>query len=231
MIEFDMVCIEADKRKGNNMTAVHNRKWLAGLMLGAVLFAGCGAPKVPDTVEQTSLIIDKEGSVVSHMVDVFDKAHYDVNELREMAGQEVAAYNTANQSGEKALVTMEKVEATQEGKVLVTYNYSDTAVYEDYNNSTLFYGTVTEATAFGYNFESLNQVLFSANGESSMVSAGLNDSKMADKHVVLLAEPTLVYCPYKVGFASESAVIKEDGSVDTTAVLPEEYPVIIVLDK
>lgn len=226
-----MVCIDTDLKKGNKMTALHNRKWMTVLVLGAVLLAGCGAPTVPDVVEQTSLIIDKEGGVVSHMVDVFDKAHYNLNELREMAGQEVAAFNTANQTGATPLVTMNAVETVEGSKVRVTYSYDSAKTYEAYNNSTLFYGTVAEAKAAGYDFDSLNQVLFDAKGEDSIVSSELDNNKMSDKHVVLLAEKTRVYCPIKVGFASESAVIKEDGSVDTTAVLPEEYPVIVLLDK
>lgn len=226
-----MVCEDADQRKGKFMTAVHNRKWLAGLILGTMLVTGCGAPKVPDTVEQTSLIIEKEGAITAHMVDVFDKAHYDINELREMASAEVAAYNTANQTGATALVSMDKVESLQGSKVLVTYKYQNAKAYEDYNNSTMFYGTVAEAKAAGYDFGSLNQVLFSAKGDGSMVSAELDSSKMAERHVVLLAEKTAVYCPAKVAYASESAVLKEDGSVDTTAMLPEEFPVIIVLEK
>lgn len=213
------------------MTAVHNRKLLAGLLAGALLLAGCGAPKVPDTVEQTSLIIGKDGIITAHMVDSFDKAHYDVNELREMAAAEVAAYNTANQSGTEAPITIEKVETLQNNQVLVTYKYQDAKAYESYNNSTMFYGSVTEAKTAGYDFDKLNQVLFDADGDGSIVSTELNNSRMADKKVVLLEDKGLVYCPVKVAYASESAMIKEDGSVDTTAMLPEEFPVIIVLDK
>lgn len=214
------------------MKAVHKSKLLAGLMLGAMLLAGCsGAAKVPEDVEQTSLVIDKEGVITSHMVDVFDKSHYDLEELREMAAQEVAAYNTANQTGTTAPVTMEQAKNLSDSKVLVTYNYDSADTYENYNGTTLFYGTITEAESAGYDFESLNQVLYSADGDESMVSSELGDSSMREKYVVILTENTLVYCPYKVAYTSENAVLKEDGSVDTTAVLPEEYPVIIVLEK
>lgn len=204
---------------------------MAWVLLGATLVTGCGAPKVPDTIEQTSLIIDKDGGVVSHMVDVFDKAHYSIDELRDMANKEVASYNTVNQAGTTAPITMEKVEAIQGSKVLVTYNYDNVETYAAYNNSTLFYGTVSEAKAAGYDFAGLNQVLFNSKIDGSIVSSELDDSKMAEKHVVLLTEKALVYCPYKVAYASESAMIKEDGSVDTTAMLPEEFPAIILLDK
>ena len=214
------------------MMAIHNRRWMAGLLVGMVVLAGCGgAPKVPGSVEQTSLIIDAEGGVVSHMVDVFDKEHYNVDELRDMANKEVADYNTANQSGTTAPVTVESVESIAGSKVRVTYTYNNVDDYTAYNNSLLFYGTVSEAKNAGYDFTALNQVLFNAKTDGSVVSSELDDSKMAEKHVVLLEEKTLVYCPYKVAYASESAVIKEDGSVDTMAMLPEEFPVIILLDK
>ena len=89
--------------------AIHNRRWMAGLLVGMAVLAGCGTPKVPDSVEQTSLIIDAKGGVVSHMVDVFDKSHYNIDELRDMANKEVADYNTANQSGTVVPVTVTSV--------------------------------------------------------------------------------------------------------------------------
>lgn len=199
--------------------------------MGMAVLVGCGTPKVPGSVEQTSLIIDAEGGVVSHMVDVFDKGHYDIDELRDMANKEVAEYNTVNQAGTVVPVTMTSVEAIENSKVRVTYTYNNAKDYAAYNDSLLFYGTVAEAEAAGYDFTTLNQVLFNAKTDDSIVSTELEDSKMAEMHVVLLEEKTLVYCPYKVAYASESAIIKEDGSVDTTAMLPEEFPAIILLEK
>ncbi len=214
------------------MAVLHKRKILAGMLIGMMVLAGCnGAAKVPDEIEQTSLVIDKDGKVTSHMVDLFEKEHYDLEELRKMATQEVAAYNTSNQMGTEAPVTVKEVKKASNSKVLVTYQYDSANTYAHYNNATLFYGTVAEAKEAGYNFDSLNQVLFSANGKKSKVSSELNDSDLSKKHIVLLAESTRVYCPYKVSYVSESAFVKEDGSVDTTAMLPEEYPVIILLDK
>ena len=148
-----------------------------------------------------------------------------------MAAEEVANYNTANQVGTTAPITMVEAKKLPNDKVLVTYDYDGVDTYQNYNQTTLFYGTVAQARQAGFQFDSLNQVLFSADGKESMVSSKLGESDKDDKHVVILTESTLVYCPYKVAYASENAIIKEDGSVDTTAVLPEEYPVIILLDK
>jgi hypothetical protein len=206
---------------------------MAGLMLCVMVLAGCGAAQVPDVVENTSLIIAKDGAVTSHIVDVFDKDYYDLNGLREMALEETDAYNTAHQSADAALVTVERVEGLpgDDSTVVVTYSYDSADTYSDYNGCKLFYGTVQDATAAGYSFDKMNQVLFDTKGEKSIVSTSLSEGKMAQKHVILLEEPTRVYCPYKVAYVSENAEIKDDGSIDTTGVFAEEYPVIIVLDK
>lgn len=214
------------------MTAIHKKGFITGLLITSMLWAGCGPmAKVPEEAVQNSLIIDKEGAVVSHMVDVFDKSYYDLEELKQMAVEEIAAYNTAKQIGTTAPVSLKEVKKTASSMAVVTYNYDSLATYGDYNNRTCFYGTVAEAKADGYNFDVLNQVMFNADADDSIVSSQLNEAKMQKKHVILLDEKTLVYCPYKVSYASENAVVREDGSVDTTAMLPEEFPVIILLDK
>lgn len=213
------------------MRALHNRKQMVALALGVVLLAGCKEPKVPDTVEQTSLVLDREGRIVSHMVDVFDKSHYNISELREMAEAEVAAYNKAYQTETEPSVVVESAESEDGEKVHVVYSYDSAKTYGTYNGVVMFYGTVAQAEAEGYDFGDLNQVLYDAKGNKSMVSSRLSEKAFSKKHVVLIAEETLVYCPYKVSYASENAYIREDGSVDTAAVSAEEYPVIILLDK
>lgn len=197
----------------------------------ALTFAGCGAAKVPETVEVTSLVIDKEGTVTSHTVGVFDRQFHSLDRLRKMAQEEVAAYNTANQTGEVAPVTLERVESLSEndGSVIVTYLFDGARTYEEYIGSSFFYGTVEEAEQDGYHFDKMNQVLYDTKGDKSIVSADI--SNMAKKHVIILSEQTRVYAPYKVAYISESAKAMEDGSIDTAGVSEEEYPVIIMLDK
>ncbi len=215
------------------MRELHNRKQIAGLMLCLLMFAGCGVAKIPDTVTEASLIIDREGSITSYIAGVFDRDYYDLNDLKKMAQEEVAAYNTANQTGQSALVELKGVQVPESGgqSVLVSYSYDSASTYQDYTGSRFFYGTVEEAEKAGYHFEELNQMLYDTRGKNSIVSKELSAANMAKKHVVLLTEVTRVYCPYKVAYISESAETLEDGSIGTARVMPEEYPVIIVLDK
>lgn len=215
------------------MRELHNRKQIAGWMLCLFMLAGCGAAKIPDTVTDASLIIDRDGGITSYIAGVFDRDYYDINDLKKMAQEEVAAYNTANQKGERALVVLKEVQASENGgqSVLVSYSYDSAATYQDYTGHQLFYGTVEEAGKAGYQFEELNQMLYDTKGKNSIVSKELSAANMAKKHVILLAEGMRVYCPYKVAYISESAEVMEDGSIGTAGVMPEEYPVIIVLDK
>ncbi len=213
------------------MAGLHNGKVMAGLMLCVFMTAGCGVAKVPDNVEANSLIIDKEGAVTVHIVDVFDKDYYNLEGLRKMAQSEASSYNTANQTGSETPVKLERVEALPGGDnaVVVTYVYDGAETYADYSGNAFFYGTVAEAQQAGYDFGKISQVLYDTKGKNSIVSSKLDE--MSKKHVVLLEEKTRVYCPYKVAYTSEAAKVMEDGSIDTAWVTPEEYPVIIVLDK
>lgn len=215
------------------MRELHNRKQIAGWMLCLLVLAGCGAAKVPDVVEDASLIIDRDGGITSYIAGVFDRDYYDIDELKKMVQEEVAAYNTANQTGESALVMLEGVQVPEGGgqSVLVSYSYDSAATYQDYTGNLLFYGTLEEAKKAGWQFEELNQMLYDTGKKKSIVSRELSTADIAKKHVILLAEGTRVYCPYKVAYISENAQALEDGSITTAGVLPEEYPVIIVLDK
>jgi hypothetical protein len=213
------------------MAGIHNQKVIAGMVLCSMVLTGCGAAKVPDVVTETSLVIEKDGKVTSHLVDVFDKDYYDLHGLREMAQEEADAYNTAHGAEDAAPVTVERVESLpgDDSTVVVTYSYDSADTYEDYNGSSLFYGTAQQAEQAGYQLDETNQVLWDTKGEKSIVSTELGEGKLAQKHVILLEEQTRVYCPYQVAYISEDAVVQEDGSIDTTGIC--EYPVIIVLDK
>lgn len=215
------------------MTGIHQAgKAAAGLLLGAILLSGCGAAKVPDTIERASLIIEKEGAVLSYTVGVFDRDYYKLHDLQAMAQEEASAYNTAHQTGTGIPVQVSQVTALENGgMVVVGMRYINQDVYRDYNKNTFFYGTVGEAKADGYDFDSMNQVLYDAAGSKSIVSAELAGEGLAGRHLAIVAENASIYCPYKVEYVSEDARVLEDGSVDTTGVDPGAFPVIILMKK
>lgn len=219
------------------MKVLHNRKWIWLLAAGVMLLSGCdGAAKAPETVTRNSLIIDKDGGVTAHLVDAFDREYYSIDDLSLMAQKEVQTYNQKHAAKPNA-ITLLNIGAVGNSaeSVIVSYQFKDTEVYTDYMEMALFYGTAKEAAEAGYDFAQMNRVLYAPSGESSIVSEKLADvtgtENLSEKHVVLLEAPALVYCPYRVKYISDGARLMEDGSIDTTGVYADKYPIVIVLDK
>lgn len=216
------------------MTGIHRTGRAAvGLLCAVCVFSGCGAAKAPDTIENTSLIIDKEGTVTSHIVGTFDKEYYDLQGLRAMAQEEAAAYNTAHQSGAETPVQVEQVAALEgaEGRVRVTYRFDSADTYRKYNGGDFFYGTVGQAGGKFRDPAFRNQTLYDAKGSRSMAVSELSGKDMAGRHLVIAEEPAYIYCPYKVAYVSEGAAVRGDGSVDATEMEAEDFPVIILMKK
>ena len=58
---------------------------------------GCGkAAKLPETVENTSLVVEKNGKVVSYLVNTFDKDFYSLDGLTQMVQEEAEEFNAAH---------------------------------------------------------------------------------------------------------------------------------------
>lgn len=181
-------------------------------------FAGCGGAGVPDTVETTTICIDKKGGVTYYLAGAFDREYYQLEELTSMAMKEAAEF--CRSAGASA-VTVEKAELVPEDgdRVVITYRFDSCDTFEGFNGSVLFYGTVGEAKDAGY---AVNTVLTNEKGEEIPLNADM------DRKVIIMDAKALVYCPSKVTGVSRGAVLKEDGSVDTTAA---EGTVSILLKK
>lgn len=191
------------------------QKTILPLCFCVLAFAGCGSARVPDTVDTTSIVVNEDGTVTSYVVDTFDKDYYSIDELQTMAVEEVAEYNEANTNEANATepcVTVEKVELIGEtDKVMVLHQYNSIESYVDFNDGILFYGTVGQAVASGYD---LDVDLMKANDTEVMDSATLQTN--TQKNILITDAKAFVYCPKRVSYISYGAVMNEDGSVDTT---------------
>lgn len=187
------------------------RRLMAAFCLPAVLLSGCGRTAVPRTVEEPTLVISEDGSVTAYLVGKFDKSYYDPDELTAMARAE------AEDFGESAVgaapVTVESVQVSQDGsgRVVVTYAFGSTTSYEGFIGDRLFYGTPAEAIESGYG---IGVTLQSVKGAAPLTREDL--LQQAKRHLVITDAAVSVYCPEKVEYLSEGAVLNEDGSVDTS---------------
>lgn len=128
------------------MKKVVKRTMLLSLALMAFLLTGCSDT---ENVNQNTVILNKDGTVIGVIVEEFTDARYNIGELKAMVEEEVGDYNL--QTGESK-VTLQTFESTEEGNVKVVLKYDSVADYQAFNEETLFAGTVLEAYDAGYEF-------------------------------------------------------------------------------
>lgn len=197
----------------------HNmkKKFFAAVLactLVPVSLSGCGkAAKLPDTVVNTSLVVDKDGRVTSYLVDTFDKDFYSLDGLKEMVQSEADAFNIAHTDASEDPLVVKAVQSVGEGAtVQVVEEFTDTKVYEEYTEKELFYGTRVEALADGI---SVNLDLVNAEDGTPADQEKL-EKALEKNHLLITNASAYIYCPYQVLYVSEGVVMGEDGYVDAS---------------
>lgn len=197
----------------------HNmkKKFFAAVLactLVPVSLSGCGkAAKLPDTVVNTSLVVDKDGRVTSYLVDTFDKDFYSLDGLKEMVQSEADTFNIAHTDAAEDPLVVKAVQSVGEGAtVQVVEEFTDTKVYEEYTEKELFYGTRVEALADGI---SVNLDLVNAEDGTPADQEKL-EKALEKNHLLITNASAYIYCPYQVLYVSEGVVMGEDGYVDAS---------------
>lgn len=195
-----------------------SRNFIALVCLFAVLLAGCGQAGGQEAVESTTIFVDKNGGMTYYLIGEFDKNYYSLAELSAKAADEADKFNKG--AGEKQSVAVDKVETLQENdsKVLIVYRFDGYAIFNDFNEkcnkklNKIFYGTVDEAFSQGYITKAL---LRSVKDETVKTEEQLKQE--GTKKLIITDEKAVIYCPAKVTYISDGAVLNEDGSVDASA--------------
>ncbi len=114
-------------------------------LAAAGLMTGCGKSLEAD---RDTVYVQKKGSVTSAAIADFDKDYYDEEELKKYVDERVADYQ--EQHGEDS-VSIDKF-SVEEGVAKLYINYKGYEEYQDFNEVTLFSGTVPQALAEGFDF-------------------------------------------------------------------------------
>lgn len=102
-------------------------------MLMLVVIAGCGKDKDSITaknVTRNTIVIKKDNTVQSSVVEDFDKNYYSSQELEDFIKEEMSDYNEKNG---KDAVTMDSIHIADQ-KASVVFNYRTIAEYAEFNN-------------------------------------------------------------------------------------------------
>lgn len=202
-------------------------------ILFSALLSGCGQAGVPENVQEPTLAVSEEGQVTACMVGEFDRSYYDLDELKDMAVAEAAAFGGS--LGETAPVRVESVEAAEgSNRVVVTYIFNNTESFEGFTGDRLFYGTVAEALTQGYG----DGVTLESVKDGSLMTAD-ELAQNSERHLVVYCpapaeseQHLTIYCSEQVEYVSRGAAVNKDGSVDVAWTEDSEYvPVYILLRK
>ncbi len=156
------------------------------LMTG--LFSACGKSLEAD---RDTVYIQKKGSIIGAAIADFDKDYYDEEELKAFAEERVQEHQEEHG---KNSVTIDKF-SVEEGTAKLYMKYAGYEDYQEFNEVTLFSGTVPQALAAGFTFDT-------------------DFTKIKDGKAAGSVENTeVVDTDYKVVVLSEKVEVKVDGSV------------------
>lgn len=188
--------------------------------LGACVLAlaGCSGETVEEPIRTSTIVLSADGSFTQCRVEDFDREDYLLSELESMIRQEVQDY-AGGAAGEGQAVTVEQV-GTVEGndaQAMVALHFADSQVYEDYRAQVdqqpceLFYGTVQEALAAGYD---LAGELQEVKKGAALTSEQL--AKIGANKVLIFEEALQIRCPSRVLYTSSNVRLTDAGYVDGT---------------
>lgn len=124
-------------------------KKIIAVLLSAIMFTGiltgCGTDYY---TSDSTIFVSKHGGVVSTDVEAFDTGTYDTDDLQKYIDKTIDDYNDKNDGS----VKLKKL-TVEDKKASLTIGYDSTEEYTKFNNIELFYGTIAEALAAGYDFD------------------------------------------------------------------------------
>lgn len=192
------------------------RKWMTGtiaLVTVCMLFSlsACGTGGGKTAFDRSTIQIHKDGSVRATEVDILDKDIYSFDELKEMAQETVDDYNSKG-NGKVTLESMEMLDEAA-GSVRMVLDYGSTADYVSFNtpisNATvLFFGTVSDAMAAGYQMVDMWEA-DPSKADPELVTRQEIEA-MGDKHILITSEKDQVCVPEKIVYIGDNAALTVD---------------------
>lgn len=193
------------------------RVFAAVLCLAAVLLTGCGQTKTPETITDTTVVVNKNGSLTYYLVGEFDKNYYNLEELTAMVQGEATKFNESRTAGGSDMpVVVESVEYQTAGssRVIIAYRFDGGESFgrftEEYTEESYFYGTLREAADKGY----LDGVVLKSTKDGSSMSQE-QMAKNGSARMIITDVKACFYCPTRVTWLSGSLSPGEGGSVNT----------------
>ena len=183
----------------------------------AAAIVGCGQQN--DNV--TTMTIDPEGKISYVIYEDFSEDYYDSEELSEMAKREIDEYNSEYISEKIALEGAEVLEDDDRVRVKLTMTFDSCSDFSNFNQESLFYGTVKEAREQGY---TVSTGLVDSDGEK-LPDAYLDDHE--DRHIIITNDRAKIVTPYKIEYMSMGTGLNGKKEADISAVTADTVQLLL----
>ena len=169
------------------------KKLTAAAVISFTILGLCACGK--ETARVSTVSVDKEGKVESVLYDAFDKDYYSLDELKNMAEEEISDYNSEYENPRITLSDAQVLE--EEGVVKLTMQFESAQDYSYFNQVDMFYGTVEDARNAGYE---LNLNLVDDKGDK--IDPSIIDQN-PDRHIIITSDKTNIKTPYNIEYMSK----------------------------
>lgn len=163
--------------------------------------------------ECNTVYVEKKGTVIGASIEKMDKDYYKEDELKEFIDEKVEAYQKDH---EKDSVKVSDF-SVKDGVAELFMKYAGYEEYQEFNDVTLFAGTVPQALAAGYDFDTKFTKVKDGKASGEVESSKVTES---DYKVVVLSEKIDVKVDGTIQYiSSDFTSIKADDTVSIQ--LPE----------
>ena len=170
------------------------------MLLACGIFGGCGATKDADT---TTLFPEKKGGITEVAVGDFDKDNYDENELEQYVKDSIKEYEDNDGAGTVKLKNL----SVKDGVAKLGMHYSDSTAYSAFVGDTVFTGTVVQAIAAGYDFNT--DFVAVTDGAAGDAADSKDVMKNDDYHVIVLSKGVDVTVDGTLQYVSSGVTVKD----------------------
>ncbi len=216
----------ARHRKKQKERAAKLAVYLAAAVIAVGVFLAVRAvTKVLGPEEYTASTAEfrKNGSIRITTVESFAEDYYDADELKKTIRDAVASYNEKNGSGSVAEKSFKVADQT----AVLVLDYASAEDYSGFNDTSLFIGTVQEAQADGYDFESIMSAVSHADSSRILNQATLD--QLSENEVIILTEQVNVVMPRGILYATPNLGVTDETHATAIDTISREKPAIVIL--
>ncbi len=171
-----------------------------------IFMSACTGASNEEEQPVTSVVIQKDDTIVATIVEEFEKDYYAIDGLKDLINSSIQDFKREYPEGIVELQSVEFLDNTDGvRRVKTVIKYDNAKTYKEFNKEDMFYGTIQEAFEAGYN---LNVTLQSAVDTTKYPDIKKQDIlDMSDKHILIMEENMLVSSYYKLSYVSEGVEV------------------------